>query len=414
MKKLLTLLTVAAAAIANPAQAQVTDVSTLDNVVYIEPVTLMAGTTANLSVQMKNTVGIVGYQCDIIFPEGVSPVLNEDDLPLVSLSTDRTSASRHSLDSKIQSDGSIRLLSGSTNVLTYRGNEGEVGTIAVQVDGDMEPGEYTIKMSYVKLVSKDDGDFGPYNLETTLTIIANDGKVHLDENSRVAPKSTTSSTDIVMKRTFVKDQWSTICLPFNMSAIKLAETFGTCQLASLDSYTIEKSGNEIIGITVNFKTTEKIDANIPYIIKLNQDITEFEVKARMQPAASQQKVIMVYDEDEDDDIPVGYMNGTFVAQTTVPAKNLFLADNKFWYSTGKTKIKAYRAYFELSDVLSSVNTEDVSGVKFNFVLDNNPTAIDFIDGEVENGAIYDLSGRKIQQPKQRGIYIVNGKKVAVK
>ncbi|MBQ5895640.1 MAG: hypothetical protein IIW75_03605, partial [Bacteroidaceae bacterium] len=43
-----------------------------------------------------------------------------------------------------------------------------------------------------------------------------------------------------------------------------------------------------------------------------------------------------------------------------------------------------------------------------------PTAIEGIEAEVENNAIYDLTGRKIETITKGGIYIVNGKKVLVK
>ena len=44
------------------------------------------------------------------------------------------------------------------------------------------------------------------------------------------------------------------------------------------------------------------------------------------------------------------MTGTLV-KTTIPADGLFLSDNKFYYSAGKTNIKAFRCWFELDAVL---------------------------------------------------------------
>jgi hypothetical protein len=43
--------------------------------------------------------------------------------------------------------------------------------------------------------------------------------------------------------------------------------------------------------------------------------------------------------------------GNYVAGTSIDNGCLFLNDNKFWYSVGTTKIKAFRAYFNFFDLL---------------------------------------------------------------
>ena len=48
-----------------------------------------------------------------------------------------------------------------------------------------------------------------------------------------------------------------------------------------------------------------------------------------------------------------------------------------------------------------------------FTVENNDTAIEGVDSEQGIKTIYDLSGRKVENPA-KGIYIVNGKKVTVK
>lgn len=56
-------------------------------------------------------------------------------------------------------------------------------------------------------------------------------------------------------------------------------------------------------------------------------------------------------------------------------------------------------------------TPGASKVKFgNLDIDVVPTGINSIDADVNANAIFDLSGRRVQQP-QKGVYIVNGKKI---
>lgn len=128
-----------------------TDISQLDNVIYIEPTNAPIGGEISLSFKMKNSAPIVGYQFNIELPEGMSVVLDEENQPILAFNEERTSFSRHDLSASRQSDGSWLVLSGSSSVLTYKGNEGEIFTMRVRVADDMAVGDYPIILRNMKL-----------------------------------------------------------------------------------------------------------------------------------------------------------------------------------------------------------------------------------------------------------------------
>ena len=64
-------------------------------------------------------------------------------------------------------------------------------------------------------------------------------------------------------------------------------------------------------------------------------------------------------------------------------------------------------------VVTSVDGEKYDGETFTFTVGTVETGIENIEIEAIN-AIYDLTGRKIEEITKSGIYIVNGKKVFVK
>lgn len=70
---------------------------------------------------------------------------------------------------------------------------------------------------------------------------------------------------------------------------------------------------------------------------------------------------------------------------------------------GVFNVKAGTAYLAVS------NTASVKG----FLLDGTPTAIEGVEAENNTDVIYNLSGQRVQKA-QRGLYIVNGKKLMVK
>lgn len=144
-----------------------------------------------------------------------------------------------------------------------------------------------------------------------------------------------------------------------------------------------------------------IEANHPYIINVSEPVSEFTVdEVDIEPV---EKPMVNYGTKSKPKSIVG----TYVAQTEVPELGLFLSENNFWYSTGATKMKAFRAYFKFIDVLTEVDSAD-SNVKMS--IGGEETRIDGLLPETSNDAIYDLTGRKVEKA-EKGIYIVNGKKV---
>ena len=73
---------------------------------------------------------------------------------------------------------------------------------------------------------------------------------------------------------------------------------------------------------------------------------------------------------------------------------------------GETKMKGYRAYFSFLDILTEVEN---ASVKMFVDLGGEETGIGNVNVN-DSSMIYDLSGRRVSKT-QKGVYIVNGKKV---
>ena len=397
-----------------------TDVSTIDNVIYIEPFQASPGTTAlELSIKMKNTAAIRGFQFDLELPEGVTPV-EEDGEYVYWLNADRAPKKAggqfyHSLEVTRQDDGSYRFLCGAQQDKTFIGNDGEVAVIQVDLAEGMSAGDYPITMKYVKLTET---DISVYYLTeevvSTLTVIeGGTTPVLLDETSEEAPEASNGAVDVLVKRTIKANEWSTICLPFDMTAAQVKAAFGDdVQLAEFIDYEIDDEDN----IIINFEDVDLLYgfwANYPYLIKTSTNISEFTTTAEIDPDPD--NAIARYDNGRPVTHPryelYGSFTGVYQASTVVPENCLFISGNKFWYSTGNTKMKAFRGYFWLQDVLLDVEQAGAR-ISFNF---NEATGIrDNNRDTITSGRYYDLQGRSVQTPARKGLYINNGKKVVVK
>jgi hypothetical protein len=187
------------------------------------------------------------------------------------------------------------------------------------------------------------------------------------------------------------------------------------QLAEFSSYDTVKDGDNVTGITINFEDTDLSDkfyANYPYIIKTSSDITEFTLTTNVAP----DDAVAEYDNGKSGGKRKVYGSfiGTYKAKTVVPDNSLFLSAGKFWYSAGLTKMKAFRAYFTLDDVLTDMSQ---ASARIQMSLDEEETGVNeraiTNHEQPSHEKYYNLMGQRVTMPK-KGLLVKEGKKIVVK
>lgn len=262
-----------------------TDISTLDNVIYVEPVTLEAGSESSISFKMKNTASIRSFGFDLYLPEGITAIPNSSGNPRGSLNYDRVQKDEdgfpvHKMTLSYQEGNVIRFLCDAQEGQTFIGNKGEIATLRVKVSETMPEGDYPIIMRTMKLSETDIANYYTQEyIESMVTITGSVTRTTLDEDSISAPEASDGAVDVLVKRTIKANQWSTICLPFGMTEAQMKEAFGNdVELADFVgcdvTYTDETEEN-VQSINVKFESVAAIEANHPYIIKVSENIAEF-------------------------------------------------------------------------------------------------------------------------------------------
>ena len=226
----------------------------------------------------------------------------------------------------------------------------------------------------------------------------------LDEDSLTPPVAATD-VDVCVHRTIKADEWSTLCLPFAMTADQLAAAFGDdVQLAQFNDYVYDAEADIL---TVGFANVTSLEANHPYIIKVSEPIVDFTVAhADIDP----QETLVDFDDSPLHD-QARQMAGTYVANTMLDYGWLFLNGGNLWYSVGKTQMKGYRAWFNFHDRLSSMSATGDGATPTSssrLALSLNPlvTAVGRPRSSTTNDSrnLYDLQGRRVTAPR-RGLYI---------
>jgi hypothetical protein len=385
-----------------------TDVSTLNNAIYIEPFTAEANGETQVSIKMKNTAEIRGFQFDLYLPEGMTAKKDANSRIVSTLNNNRRPAGdQHTLTMSEQPDGAIRFLCGSQFDETFTGADGEIATLTICVAANVAAGEKPVYLRKMKLTETDISKYYVTSeVETTVTVTgAADGRIVLSETSTTAPEDA-NGVDVRIVRTIYANEWSTICLPFAMTNAQVTEAFGDgVLLGDFNGYVYNEDDEKI---TVKFNSATAIEANHPYIIKVTERVDEFTVDGvdivpstnlTINKGTSRRPKAII---------------GNYIAGTKIGNGCLFLNSNKFYYSVGTTEIGAYRAYFNFDDLLPEFE-DNYAEARITITFDDEATGIDALltNSEKEKREVFNLKGTHVLHPK-KGIYVKDGKKVVIK
>lgn len=386
------------------ANAQAEDVLTVANVA------LPQNGEVALEIKASFDTNFTQFQLDIELDEGLSLTLNSNGRPWAELGDKSTD---HSITSSIPSASTYRFVCSSMSQETLPSSE-VLMRVKIIPDEELEIG--TVLNGTVKGILFNEytgsGNVGHDfdDIPFTITIAEPlDPRILLDETSTTVPEEATG-VDIRVKRTIKANDWSTICLPFAMTTAQVKEVFGNdVQLAEFEGTEPEFDNDDVISIQVFFSDVDAIEANHPYIIKVSQDISEFTLDG-VDITPDEEEAYIEFDNGKSGSRRVVYSGfyGTYHANTVLDEFMLFLSGNKFWYSAGQTKMKAFRAYFDFLDILSDVEN---ANARISMSFDNQAEGIKETSNlKSQSSNLYDLQGRRVVKPG-KGLYIQNGRKV---
>ena len=355
-----------------------------------------------------------GYQFRIELPEGMTTVPDGEGLP--TYTAGECHGSTYSITMK-DDNGSVGLVAYSTNSTPLKGTEGVLITIPIQCSETLPvDGVYDAKMTGIQFGHKD-GVNTTFMDDVTFTITVTSPDtpdVILDETSMTLPAASGGEEVLIkVKRTIMAGEWNTICLPFSMTAEQVYEVFGEdVQLMEFIEY---EAADDLTSINVIFDEAYLAEdgffANYPYLIKTAKDISEFTVKAIIEPDEENAIAEFTNGRNGSGKKVYGTFYGTLKSGKTIPEYCLFLSANKFYYSSGKTPIMGFRGYFEFVDILSSMEN---AATAITLRLGKETTNLKMLEnGVVTEGKIYDLQGRVVENPSN-GIYIINNKKIIIR
>ena len=199
--------------------------------------------------------------------------------------------------------------------------------------------------------------------------------------------------NVTMTRS-IKEGFNTVVLPFDLTSSQVQTAFGT----GTEVYAFSEYSSDPNNVTINFDkvVAGTISANVPVLLKATQASTEqvFEGVQVVAPTT---------------DVQVAGNNVIFkgiYAPITVAEGDYFIGNDALCESAGTTSLKAFRAY---------IDAQESAGVRMfigGIEIETGINAIDNGQLTIDN-AIYNLAGQRMSKI-QKGVNIVNGKKMVVK
>jgi len=140
-----------------------------ENYVTIQSAEISAGDEFELPIELVNTLTFKAFQMEIVLPQGITPVYNEDD-ELEFEKTGRMHKNHDVTDSYRADDNILGLVCVSLKANAFKENSGALFSVKLKADDNLQPGTYEIKLTGVKFTTTDNTGYEFADAKAIVTV----------------------------------------------------------------------------------------------------------------------------------------------------------------------------------------------------------------------------------------------------
>ena len=425
-----------------------TDIAQLDNTLYVERIEAAAGQQIQLSVKMKNTVAIQGYQFDLYLPSGVTVATDADGFALAELSTARTTKNKTNyFDFSFTDDGALRVLCGSSKGYTFSGNDGEVAIITLNIAQDIAEGEHPIILKSIRL---SDAQSVPYRTEyvkSTLAIssytlgdVNADGSVDVADFIAIANHILGNTIDgFVEKAADVNEDGAIDVADFigvaNMilsqpaagsrrKAAPLNEQQPTANIDNLDNAIYVVPVGAVSGaqqvLSVRMKNAAPV-AGFEFTLQLPEGMTiatdaDDKGMAELSTQRTTTRCTNFFESSLQGSSTLKVLCGTSKKDASTGALYAFSGnDGEVARITVNVADGSQADTYPVTVKDAVLSTPDAKKMILPVVMmSESTTGVSALAAQEADATCYDLQGRRVLKPAKKGMYIVDGKKEVIR
>ena len=226
------------------------------------------------------------------------------------------------------------------------------------------------------------------------------------------------------KRTLLADsRWNALYVPFEIPVADIADKYDVAYINDVRLYDsnndgeIDENGMEVEVVYVKSGT---LHANTPYLIRVKKTLSaEAKEEARAMNLALSTKLCLA--EEKVYDCSSLYKTFTFggiynkTAVEDLPGAYAISSDGIWHPMSAGSSLKPFRIYMKIENRDGTPFQPDAAeaGIRIRVAGEDNATGIAETESDNGKAEIYDIAGRRVQNPA-KGIYVVNGKKTVIK
>ena len=401
------------------------------NLLYIDNCEFKKGENRKLAIKLMNIKPITGLQFELKLPSGFSLSVNENNLYKGEIDAERSSNLKHDIFeiSKLQSENYL-VICGSTSNETFMGNEGTVISLYIDMNENVTDGDYTFAFKNITLACDNGEIFRSNDFNVPVVVrsyirgdVNNDQDVNIGDISCIAnivlgciaESYNLNAADVNLDGEInVGDVAYTAEYIINgsfpntaimKSPYMLSNNTPRLSASDFEMQTSNEYESTISLVSNGNITAFQFDLELPKGLCIKQ---EFEKECIMQDIHISDSHILGWAEQKSKDLRfVGYSlsNMVFDKGTENLMSIKFVADENM--RSGVYPIILKNIIFATKKQTIKLHNQIVN------VFVNQATGVKKIVNDTINEDVFNIQGVKLQD-RQRGINIINGKKVLIK
>ena len=230
------------------------------------------------------------------------------------------------------------------------------------------------------------------------------------------------------KRTLLADsRWNALYVPFEIPVADIADKYDVAYINDVRLYDsdndgeIDENGMEVEVVYVKSGT---LHANTPYLIRVKKTLSaEAKEEARAMNLALSTKLCHAEEKVYDCSSLYktftfgGFYNNKTAVEDVEDLQGAYaISSDGIWHPmSAGSSLKPFRIYMKIENRDGTPFQPDAAeaGIRIRVAGEDNATGIAETESDNGKAEIYDIAGRRVQNPA-KGIYVVNGKKTVIK
>ena len=403
------------------------------NILTIKNMTCYKGKQLVLPIGLTNQKEITGFQLDLYLPAGVTVATNSKGKMIIE-TTERMDGN-YSVSGN-QRDGFVRIVGYSADGDAFTGNSGDFLNVTLNIDENIADGDYTIRLKDIVLSDVNNTEYHPADVGATLTVksyvlgdVDNSGAININDvvciinyilgktvNNFIAEAADVDGSGAININDVV-----TIINRYILMKTSAPAMFA--ENATRRAVNVDENYLQLDDITIEPGETKEIQmqmTNTGVVAAIQGRLTLPEGLSIVKTSRGKVEAKNIDDRSEDFTLSCNVLDDGSLTFAQYSADGFTYEGNEGGIFTFKIKADENATAGTYSLTLSNV-VLSIDGVGYDIpdrtssLTVTGTSGISNVNVNDNDNRYYTLDGQLLQgKPTQKGVYIVNGRKVVLK